>query len=86
LVLLAAGRSGEAAVALRAVPEPPPDLLLEALWCLTGRAGLLLGDRTVMARARAALAPAAGELAGAGSGMLTVGPVVLHLAALDGAG
>ncbi|TDC51501.1 SARP family transcriptional regulator [Jiangella ureilytica] len=88
LVLLAAGRVGEAAQALAAVPEPPPGLLLEALWCLTGRAALLLGDRTVMARARAALAraalaPAAGELAGAASGMLTVGPVVLHLAALD---
>lgn len=83
--LLAAGRSREAAEALAAVPEPPPGLLLEALWCLTGRAALLMGDRTAMARARAALAPAAGELAGAGSGMLTVGPVVLHLAALDAA-
>ncbi|MBB5787524.1 AfsR/SARP family transcriptional regulator [Jiangella mangrovi] len=83
LLLLAAERSGEAAEALTAAPEPPPDLLLEALWCLTGRAALLLGDRAVMARARTALAPATGELAGAGSGMLTVGPVALHVAALD---
>lgn len=85
LVLLARGDAETARSALAAVPEPPRDLLLEALWCLTGRAALLLGDRAVTARARAALAPAAGELAGAGSGMLTAGPVALHLAALDAA-
>jgi hypothetical protein len=33
----------------------------------------------VMARAHAVLLPAAGELAGAGSGMLTAGPVADHL-------
>jgi hypothetical protein len=32
-----------------------------------------------MARAHTALAPAAGELAGAGSGLLTLGPVARHL-------
>ncbi|MFD8157628.1 BTAD domain-containing putative transcriptional regulator [Streptomyces malaysiensis] len=84
LVLLARDRRAEAAAALRTVPEPPHDLLLEALWCLTGRAAIALGDRETMARARTALAPAAAELAGAGSGLLTLGPVSRHLADLGG--
>ncbi|MBL1113837.1 winged helix-turn-helix domain-containing protein [Streptomyces sp. 110] len=82
LVLLAQNRRAEAAAALREVPEPPRDLLLEALWCLTGRAAIAVGDRETIARARAALAPAEAELAGAGSGLLTVGPVSRHLADL----
>ncbi|WP_062009925.1 AfsR/SARP family transcriptional regulator [Streptomyces hygroscopicus] len=82
LVLLAQGRRAEAGAALRTVPDPPRDLLLEALWCLTGQAAIALGDRETMARARTALAPAAGELAGAGSGLLTLGPVSRHLADL----
>ncbi|WP_069865144.1 BTAD domain-containing putative transcriptional regulator [Streptomyces malaysiensis] len=84
LVLLARDHRAEAAAALRTVPEPPRDLLLEALWCLTGRAAIALGDRETMARARTALAPAAAELAGAGSGLLTLGPVSRHLADLGG--
>lgn len=85
LVLLAAGRPDDAAAALRATPEPPHDLLREALWTLTGRAGIALGDRAAMRRAREELGPASGELAGAGSGVLTLGPVAEHLAALDAA-
>lgn len=83
LLLLARGRRTEAAAALRRVPEPPRDLLFEASWCLTGRAALALGDHALVARARDVLAPAAGELAGAGSGVLTAGPVALHLAAFS---
>ncbi|GAB2618412.1 BTAD domain-containing putative transcriptional regulator [Streptomyces capparidis] len=79
LLLLDRGRRAEAARVLRAVPEPPRGLLQEALWCLTARAALAVGDREAMRRARTALAPAAGELAGAGSGLLTVGPVSAHL-------
>ncbi|KAB8188118.1 AfsR/SARP family transcriptional regulator [Microbispora catharanthi] len=79
LVLLARDRRAEAAAALRALPEPPHDLLTEALWCLAARAARTLGDRTTMERAHAALLPAAGELAGAGSGVLTLGPVAAHL-------
>ncbi|NUW33078.1 winged helix-turn-helix domain-containing protein [Nonomuraea sp. SMC257] len=82
LVLLAQGRRDLAATALREAPEPPGDLLLEALWCLTARAAVALGDRETMERAHAALLPAKRELAGAGSGVLTVGPVSAHLAAL----
>ncbi|MEH0828076.1 MULTISPECIES: AfsR/SARP family transcriptional regulator [unclassified Micromonospora] len=83
LLLLADGRRDKAARALRRTPAPPRDLLMEALWCLTGRSAVALDDRDAMLRARAALAPAAGELAGAGSGLLTVGPVALHLDRLD---
>ncbi|MFI5833640.1 BTAD domain-containing putative transcriptional regulator [Micromonospora sp. NPDC051300] len=85
LVLLAADRRADAAAALRRTPTPPRDLLLEALWTLTGRAALALGDRSATRRARDALAPAAHELAGAGSGMLTAGPVATHLDRLTAA-
>ncbi|KOX15792.1 SARP family transcriptional regulator [Nocardiopsis sp. NRRL B-16309] len=83
LVLLARDRAAEAAAALRRVPDPPADLLSEALWSLTARAALRLDDRDTMRRARHALAPAAAERAGAGSGLLTLGPVADHLGALD---
>ncbi|MEV5831268.1 BTAD domain-containing putative transcriptional regulator [Spirillospora sp. NPDC052242] len=79
LVLLALGRDADAAAALRRVPEPPPDLMQEAMWCLAARAAVMVDDRAALARARAALAPAAGELAGACSGVLTLGPVARYL-------
>ncbi|MEV8313955.1 BTAD domain-containing putative transcriptional regulator [Streptomyces sp. NPDC059900] len=79
LLLLAQGRRGEAAKALRRLPEPPRDLLLEALWCLAARAAIALDDRETMERAHAELSPAEGELAGAGSGLITLGPVARHL-------
>lgn len=71
--------------ALAEVPDPPADLLAEALWCLFGRAAITAGDRPAMERARRALAPAAREWAGAASGTLTVGTVTDHLALLDAA-
>ncbi|NEW43602.1 AfsR/SARP family transcriptional regulator [Nocardia cyriacigeorgica] len=85
LLLIAEGRREEAAEALRRAPEPPPDLLLEALWCLIARAAIALGNQATMTRARVRLAPAAGEIAGAGSGILTAGPVDEYLAELDNA-
>ncbi|WP_220182949.1 hypothetical protein [Sphaerisporangium album] len=72
---LRAGRHAEARAALRALPEPPADLLYEALCCLEAAPALVLGDRVVLERVRARLLPAAGELAGAGSGLITLGPV-----------
>ncbi|MEU4477539.1 AAA family ATPase [Micromonospora sp. NPDC023966] len=82
LALLAAGRRDEAASALRSLPESPHDLLREARLCVAARAALALDDRATMARLHAALRPAADELAGAGSGVLTAGPVARHLADL----
>ncbi len=82
LVLLADDRRGDAAAALREVPAPPRDLLFEALWCLAGRAAIAVGDRETMELAHNELIPAAAELAGAGSGLLTLGPVTEHLDAL----
>ncbi|TCM48906.1 BTAD domain-containing putative transcriptional regulator [Kribbella sp. VKM Ac-2568] len=79
LALLAEGRRAEAAAALEETPDPPGDLLLEAMWCLTARAAIALGNRRVMQRASAALGPAATELAGAGSGLVAFGPVSRQL-------
>ncbi|GAA4585467.1 BTAD domain-containing putative transcriptional regulator [Planotetraspora phitsanulokensis] len=79
LVLLSQDRRGEATAALRRLPDPPRDLLFEALWCLAARAAIAIGDRETMERAHTELIPATAELAGAGSGLLTLGPVSKHL-------
>ncbi|MFC7219640.1 BTAD domain-containing putative transcriptional regulator [Streptomyces polyrhachis] len=80
LVLLAQGRVEEARTALGTAPEPPCDHMQEALWCLTARAAARLGERTVAARAAAALRPARAEHAGAAGAMLTLGPVARYVA------
>ncbi|MFI2612018.1 BTAD domain-containing putative transcriptional regulator [Kitasatospora sp. NPDC018619] len=80
LVLLAQDRVEEARTALAAVPDPPHDHLQEALWCLTARAAVRLGERGPAARSAAALREARAEHAGAASGMLTLGPVARYLA------
>ncbi|MDA0136478.1 BTAD domain-containing putative transcriptional regulator [Solirubrobacter deserti] len=77
-VLLARGERGRAAAAVRALPDPPADLLLEALWCLTAKAAAAVGDEHTLRRARAHLEPARDEHA-AGSGVLTLGPVADYL-------
>ncbi len=58
---------------LRAVPDPPSDLLAEAMWALLARAARARGDDVAFGRAREALRPAAGELAGAASGLVSLG-------------
>ncbi len=85
LLLLAEGRDRDAVRLLADVSSPPGDLLCEALWCLLARAAIQVGDRALMRRARSALEPARGELAGAASGLLTAGPVADHLDALAAA-
>ncbi|WCN04571.1 BTAD domain-containing putative transcriptional regulator [Streptomyces sp. M92] len=80
--LLADGRETEARTALRSLAEPPPDLLYEALCCAEAALALELGDRAVLERTYDRLLPAAGEIAGAGSGLLTFGPVGTWLAAI----
>ncbi|MET0423932.1 MAG: AfsR/SARP family transcriptional regulator [Actinoplanes sp.] len=81
LLLAGAGRRDEAAAALRAAPEPSPDLLTEAMWWLMSRAARALGDEDKLRQARQALEPAAGELAGAASGLITFGPIATELSA-----
>ncbi|MFD7995074.1 AfsR/SARP family transcriptional regulator [Streptomyces mexicanus] len=88
--LLAAGRRAEARAARDALPEPPADLLYEALCCLDAALALEFGDRPALELAHARLRPAAAEQAGAGSGLLSLGPVEVWLteisAALDAPG
>ncbi|MFI1676195.1 BTAD domain-containing putative transcriptional regulator [Streptomyces sp. NPDC020607] len=85
LALAETGRHAQAHAALRALPEPPPDLLYEALCCVEAEAALRSGDRAGLERVRSRLLPAAGQLAGAGSGVLTAGPVDRWLARVAGA-
>ncbi|MEV4530129.1 AfsR/SARP family transcriptional regulator [Streptosporangium sp. NPDC049304] len=80
LVLLAQDRGEQARTALAAVPEPPRDHMQEAMWCLTAHAAVRLGEREIAAHAAAALSDAGAEQAGAGSGLLTLGPVARYLA------
>ncbi|MFD4532026.1 BTAD domain-containing putative transcriptional regulator [Kitasatospora sp. NPDC058397] len=80
LVLLAQERVEEARTALAAVPEPARDHMQEAMWCLTARAAVRLGEPGIAARAGASLRGARAEHAGAASGMLTLGPVARYLA------
>jgi hypothetical protein len=80
LVLLAQGRTDAGAA-----PDSPRDLLFEARTCLAAIAAVRLGDRDRMTRLYDALLPAAGELAGAGSGLVTLGPVAQHLGDLAAA-
>ncbi|MFI1380244.1 BTAD domain-containing putative transcriptional regulator [Embleya sp. NPDC020886] len=80
LVLLARDRCEQARAALAALPEPPGDHLQEALWCLTARAAVRLGERRIAAHAATVLHDARAEHAGAASGMLTLGPVARYLA------
>ncbi|MBB6036962.1 BTAD domain-containing putative transcriptional regulator [Phytomonospora endophytica] len=79
LALLDAGRTGEARTAAAAIPPSPHDLLLEVRLCLEGRVARGLDDLPRMRRVYSALLPAAGELAGAGSGAVVFGPVASHL-------
>lgn len=85
LAALASGDRPAARAALRALPEPPRDLLYEACRCLEATAALELGDHAVLARVREGLLPASAELAGAGSGLLTLGPVSRYLLAITAA-
>jgi len=58
-------------------------LPLALLWSITARAAVTLGDRAKAVRARDAVLPARGEIAGAASGTLTAGPVSRCLGELE---
>lgn len=85
LGLLAEGRVAEAAALAPAIPDSPRDLLYEARTCLHAVIAIELGDRPTMARLHADLLPAADEIAGAGSGLLTLRPVAQYLGDLAAA-
>ncbi|MDI1454820.1 AfsR/SARP family transcriptional regulator [Streptomyces sp. ATE26] len=85
LLLAAAGATGQARQALTKAPRPPHDHLQEALWCVLARAAASVRHLPVLRRARDELAAAAAESAGAGSGLISFGPVARHLNAADAA-
>jgi DNA-binding SARP family transcriptional activator len=68
-----------------AVPDSPRDLLYEARTCLHAVLAIRFDDRAAMRQLYDDLLPAAGELAGAGSGLLTLGPVTRYLGDLAAA-
>src|SRR5690606_15609054 len=82
----ARGEVDAARRAAAALPEPPADHLYDALWAVVAHTAVRLGDRSLAAGARAALAPLRGELAGGATAALTFGPVDDLLAMLDDVG
>ncbi|MET4924897.1 BTAD domain-containing putative transcriptional regulator [Streptomyces sp. PSRA5] len=83
LAALSTGDEAGALRALHALPDPPHDLLYEACCCLEATAALHLTDHATLLRAHNCLLPASAELAGAGSGLLTLGPVAGYLEAIE---
>lgn len=79
LLLAEHGHTDAARASLHNVPDPPAGHLAEALWCLLARAAQRCADVRTEQRAQTALHPARGELAGAGSGILSLGPVTDYL-------
>ncbi|WP_167133394.1 AfsR/SARP family transcriptional regulator [Paramicrobacterium chengjingii] len=75
LLLAEHGNPDAARAALRDLADPPHDHMAEALWSLVARSAGAVGDSATLERARAALAPARNELAGAQSGILSFGPI-----------
>jgi hypothetical protein len=83
LVEHARGNLPAARRAAATLPDPPADHMYDALWAVSAHTAMLLGDDPLAARARDALAPLRGEVAGGTTAMVTFGPVDDILAALD---
>ncbi|WP_432496072.1 BTAD domain-containing putative transcriptional regulator [Kineococcus gypseus] len=66
-----------------ALPEPPADHLREVRWALVAHAALRLGSPELAGRAHRGLSGSASERAGAGSGLLDLGPVGAWLTRLE---
>ncbi|MFJ6535118.1 BTAD domain-containing putative transcriptional regulator [Paenarthrobacter sp. NPDC091711] len=84
LLMLRADRRQDATHALRTLPAPPNDLLLEVTWCVIAQTAVELGEAATIQRAFSALAPAGGERA-AGSGVVDLGNVKRFLELLEAA-
>lgn len=85
LLMARDGQRRLAVQALRQLPDPPNDLLLEATWCIVAHTACELAESSVMSRALAALEPAGGERA-AGSGVVDVGRIDHVIEKLKAAG
>ncbi|MFF2549653.1 BTAD domain-containing putative transcriptional regulator [Nocardia sp. NPDC058058] len=83
LLLAAAHRPQQARAAVRALPVPPRDLLLELRLCLLAGVAVALDEQALIRELHARLLPAAAELAGAGTGLLTLEPVAHYLRMLE---
>ncbi|TDD63116.1 SARP family transcriptional regulator [Kribbella antibiotica] len=79
LLLVAQGKYSYAARLLSHAATPPPGLFLEVHWALLAQAAKAVDHQPMLAKAQAALRPAAAEHAGAQSGLLTLGPVANYL-------
>lgn len=82
LMLLAEGRTAQARAVTAAARELPRDYLLEARLGLAAILAVSLDDREMAASVYEELLPAADCLAGAGSGVVTLGPVAHYLGEL----
>ncbi|MFD0206411.1 MULTISPECIES: BTAD domain-containing putative transcriptional regulator [Saccharothrix] len=80
VILLAQGNRTAALQAT--IPDSPHDLLFEARTCLHAKLAIEANDQPTMSRLYNQLLPAAQELAGAASGLITFGPTSNHLATL----
>jgi DNA-binding SARP family transcriptional activator len=78
-LLLDNGDPSAARDALHAAPEPPADLMYEFLTCLQITAARRLEDQHLLPELRVRVSPAATEFAGAGSGLVTLGPVAAYI-------
>jgi len=85
LLLARLGRRQEADAALDALPDPPPDLLLEVLWCLVGHAAIEMNHASAARRAHEALLPAITERA-AGSAVVDLSRIDAVVAKLTRVG
>jgi hypothetical protein len=74
---------GDVEPAAHELPDPPADHLQEVIWCVMAEIAIALSERDLARRVRRALGNAAGELAGAGSGLITLGPISETLARLE---
>lgn len=66
-----------------ALPEPAADHLYDALWAVTAHTAIRLEDASLAARAREALDPLRGQIAGGTTAIVSFGPVDDILAELD---
>lgn len=83
LLDLAEGSVAAARQAAAALPTPPADHLYDALWAVNAHTAVLLQDDALAARARDALDPFRGEIAGGTTAMITFGRVDDILATLE---